>query len=194
MAQASGGANQQAMTTTDRLFDENRPLEIADQGCFFAGGRYVESEDGRNMLGQMFVQYQIPRNRSCPYPLVMIHGGGQTAVNFLGTPDGRRGWADYFVANGFAVYIVDQPARGRSGYFKGYGKAASRNTDSIAERFSAPERVNKWPQAALHTQWPGGGVPDDPAFDQFYASQVESMADIAALEGMMRESGSALLD
>ncbi len=182
------------MTTTDRLFDENRPLEIADQGCFFAGGRYVDSEDGRSMLGQMFVQYQIPRNRSCPYPLVMVHGGGQTAVNFLGTPDGRRGWADYFVANGFAVYIVDQPARGRSGYFKGYGKAASRNTDSVAGRFSAPERINKWPQAALHTQWPGKGVPDDPAFDQFYASQVESMADIAALEGMMRESGSALLD
>ena len=47
--------------------------------------------------------------------VVMIHGGGQTAVNFLGTPDGRRGWADYFVARGFAVYLVDQPGRGRTG-------------------------------------------------------------------------------
>ena len=177
------------------MFDENHPLEIADQGCFFAGGRYVETEDGRVMLGQMFVQYQVPRVRRHAYPLVMIHGGGQTAVNFIATPDGRRGWADYFVANGYAVYIVDQPARGRSGFFpKGYGDAARRNADSIAERFTAPEKYRLWPQAALHTQWPGSGVPGDAAFDQFYASQVESMADIAAVEGMMREAGAALLD
>jgi pimeloyl-ACP methyl ester carboxylesterase len=179
----------------DRLFDENHPLEIAEQGCFFAGGRYVETEEGRVMLGQMFVQYQVPRTRRHPHPLVMIHGGGQTAVNFLGTPDGRRGWADYFVANGFAVYLIDQPARGRSGFFaRGYGAAAHRDADAIAGRFTAPEIGKLWPQAVLHTQWPGSGVAGDPAFDQFYASQVESMSDIAAVERMMREAGCALLD
>jgi pimeloyl-ACP methyl ester carboxylesterase len=182
------------MTAPDNLFDERKPLEIADQGCFFAGGRYIEAQGGRTMQGQMFVQYQVPAKRRYPHPVVMIHGGGQTAVNFLGTPDGRRGWADYFLANGYAVYLVDQPGRGRSGYFTGYGQSASRATGAIAERFSAPERVNKWPQAALHTQWPGGGVADDPHFDQFYASQVASMEDIAQLEGMMREAGAALLD
>jgi pimeloyl-ACP methyl ester carboxylesterase len=176
------------------LFDEQRPLQIADQGCFFAGGKYVESAAGKVMQGQMYVQYQVPAKRRYPHPIVMIHGGGQTAVNFISTPDGRRGWADYFLANGYAVYLVDQPARGRSGYYPGYGKSASRATPPIVERFSAPERVNKWPQAALHTQWPGGGVPDDPHFDQFYASQVASMEDIAQLEGMMREAGAALLD
>ena len=36
----------------DRLFDAQHPLELADQGCFFAGGRYVET-DGRTMAGQM---------------------------------------------------------------------------------------------------------------------------------------------
>jgi pimeloyl-ACP methyl ester carboxylesterase len=178
------------MTSKDGLFDERQPLEIADQGCFFAGGRYVESEAGRTLQGQMFVQYQVPAKRRHPHPIVMIHGGGQTGVNFLGTPDGRRGWADYFVSHGYATYVVDQPARGRSGFFKGYGKSASRNADSIAGRFTAPENVNKWPQAKLHTQWPAG----DAAFDQFYASQVASMEDIAQLEGMMREAGSALLD
>jgi pimeloyl-ACP methyl ester carboxylesterase len=183
-----------AMTDAERMFDEKQPLEIADQGCFFAGGQYVETDAGRSMLGQMFVQYQLPRNRRHPYPLVMIHGGGQTAANFLGTPDGRRGWADYFLAYGFAVYVVDQPGRGRSGYYKGYGKAAHRNADSIAGRFSAPENLKQWPQAELHTQWPGSGMAGDPAFDQFYASQVESMTDITALERMMREAGAALLD
>ena len=140
------------MADAERLFDAAHPLEIADQGCFYAGGRYVETASGRTMLGQMFVQYQVPRKRRHLHPLVLIHGGGQTAVNFLGTPDGRRGWADYFVANGFAVYVVDQPARGRSGFFEGYGKAVHRNTDSIAGRFTAPEARKQWPQAERHTQ------------------------------------------
>lgn len=178
----------------EKLFDAKKPLKIADQGCFFAGGRYVEGEGGRTLLGQMYVHYQIPAKRRSPYPVVMIHGGGQTGVNFVSTPDGRRGWADYFLSHGYATYVVDQPSRGRSGFFKGYGKAANRDTESIAARFSAPERVKQWPQAQRHTQWPGSGVAGDPAFDQFYASQVESMADIAQLERMMREAGAALLD
>ena len=44
-------------------------------------------------------------------------------------------------------------------------------------RFAAPERFNFWPQAHLHTQWPGKGEPGDPVFDQFYASQVPSIED-----------------
>jgi len=180
--------------TEEKLFDARKPLRIADQGCFFVGGRYVEDGDARTMQGQMFVQYQVPARLKCPYPVVMIHGGGQTGVNFLGTPDGRRGWADDFLANGIATYVVDQPSRGRSGFYQGYGKSANRNTESIAERFSAPERAKLWPQAEHHTQWPGPGVADDPRFDQFYASQVASMADVAQLEGMMRHAGAALLD
>ncbi len=178
----------------DVLFDERQPLEIADQGCFHVGGRYVET-GGRTMMGQMFVQYQVPRQKRFPYPVVMIHGGGQTGVNFLGTPDGRRGWADYFVANGCAVYVVDQPGRGRSGFYSAsYGKAANRNTDQIAERFTAPERTKGFPQAKLHTQWPGSGVADDLHFDHFFASQVESIGDLASVEAMMRHAGSALLE
>jgi pimeloyl-ACP methyl ester carboxylesterase len=176
------------------LFDEKRPLQIADQGCFYAGGRYVEGANGRSLLGQMFVQYQVPAKRRYPHPVVMIHGGGQTAVNFISTPDGRRGWADYFLASGYAVYLADQPARGRSGYFDGYGVSAHRDAGTVAGRFSAPETKKLWPQATLHTQWPGAGREGDPAFDQFYASQVASMTDIAALEAMMRDAGAALLD
>ncbi len=92
-------------------------LEIAEQGAFSIPGRYVEVDGQTIMVGQMFVQYQVPKVRSRPYPVVMIHGGGQTGSNFLSTPDGRRGWADDFVANGYAVYVVDQSGRGRSGFF-----------------------------------------------------------------------------
>src|SRR5262249_28118793 len=51
-----------------------------------------------------------------------------------------------------------------------------------------------WPHAERHTQWPGVSDPHDPSFDQFYASQVESSTDLAAIEAMMREAGAALLD
>ena len=178
----------------DRRYDARKPLHIADQGMFFVGGRYVGAGAGRSMQGQMYVQYQLPAKRRRKYPVVMIHGGGQTAANFLSTPDGRRGWADDFLAHGYAVYVVDQPGRGRSGYYAGYGKSEARGTGPVTERFVAPERAGLWPQAKLHTQWPGKGSPGDPHFDQFYASQVASMTDVAALEGMMREAGAALLD
>jgi pimeloyl-ACP methyl ester carboxylesterase len=177
------------------LFDAAQPLAIADQGCFFVGGGYVASEQGSISGGQMYVQYQIPAQRKHPYPVVMIHGGGQTGVNFLGTPDGRRGWADYFLAQGYAVYVVDQPSRGRSGFIgKIYGESAIRGAEAVAERFTAPENARLWPQAHLHTQWPGSGTRGDTVFDQFYMSQVESMSDVGAGELMMRAAGSALLD
>ena len=122
----------------DRLFDANRPLEVADQGVFSIPGRYVEVDKQTVMVGQMFVQYQIPKTRTRPYPVVMIHGGGQTASNFLGTPDGRRGWADDFVANGYAVYVVDQSGRGRSGFFgDSYGKTRKPSVENVEQRFTA---------------------------------------------------------
>jgi pimeloyl-ACP methyl ester carboxylesterase len=170
-------------------------MSIAQQGYFFVGGKYTQTKDGQIMTGQMFVQYQIPSQRRHPYPVVMWHGGGQTGTNFLGAPDGRRGWADYFLERGYAVYVVDQPARARSGFFTGvYGATRRPATSSIAERFTAPEKAALYPQARLHTQWPGSGVAGDPVFDQFFSSQVEDIADVGVIEALNRDAGTALLD
>jgi pimeloyl-ACP methyl ester carboxylesterase len=170
-------------------------LAIAKQGYFFVGGSYVESKDGRIMAGQMFVQYQIPQTRKHKYPVVMWHGGGQTATNFLGTPDGRPGWADYFVSRGYAVYVVDQPARARSGYFtEPYGPTRRPVAKALSERFTAPELLNLYPQAKLHAQWPGKGTPGDAVFDEFFASQVEDMQDVNLMEDLNRKAGVALLE
>jgi len=188
------GMSEQPMAE-DRLFDANRPLEIADQGAFSIPGRYVEIDKQTIMVGQMFVQYQIPRNKTRPYPVVMIHGGGQTGSNFLSTPDGRRGWADDFVANGYAVYVVDQSGRGRSGFFGDvYGKTRKPSVGNVEQRFTAPKLKQLWPQASLHTQWPGPGTRGDATFDAFYASQVETIGDEGMIEEINREAGAKLLD
>jgi len=54
-----------------------------------------------------------PTPEELVYPLVMIHGGGPTTT-FTGTPEGRPGWADYFLKQGWPVYVVDQPGRGKT--------------------------------------------------------------------------------
>jgi pimeloyl-ACP methyl ester carboxylesterase len=171
------------------------PLVIAEQGYFYVGGRYRKVKNGKFMSGQMFVQYQVPQKRRHPYPVVMWHGGGQTGTNFLGTPDGRKGWAQFFLEHGYAAYVVDQPARGRSGFFtEAYGETRRPTTAAMSRRFTAPEHHNEYPQAKLHTQWPGTGVPGDPVFDQFFASQVEDIRDVRVIERLNREAGVALLD
>src|SRR5262249_4177031 len=82
------------------------PLNLARASYFFVGGKIDTSVEGSPMFGQMYVEYMIPARRSHPYPIVMVHGGSQTGTNFTGTPDGREGWAQYFVRRGYAVYVV----------------------------------------------------------------------------------------
>ncbi len=169
-------------------------LEIASQGYLFAGGKYVDGPDGKYMVGQAYVEYQIPKNRTHPYPVVMIEGGGQSGSNFTGTPDGREGWAQYFLKQGYAVYVVDQPGRGRSALSPGYGETIQRPTTWVQQQFTAPEKSNLWPQAKFHTQWPGTGLAGDPAFDQFYAEQLQAVSSFPRQQELNRDAGAALLD
>src|SRR5260370_28736200 len=92
------------------------PLAIAKQGYFFVGGKYSTVADKQLMNGQIYVEYQIPKKRTQTYPLVIVPGAAQTATNFNGTTDGREGWTQHFLRRGYAVYIVEQPGRGRSSH------------------------------------------------------------------------------
>lgn len=175
--------------------DEVGPLVISKQGYFFVGGKYVDVPDGQVMVGQAYIEYQIPKERTKPFPLVMIHGGGMAGANFTGTPDGRDGWAQYFLARGYAVYIMDQVGRGRSSYVTSvYGSTDLHTAQFLEMRHIAPERFKLWPQAHLHTQWPGTGTVGDPIFDQFEAQGVPQMTDDALKERLNRDAVVALLD
>jgi len=171
------------------------PLSIARQGYFFVGGKYSTVKDQQVMSGQLYVEFQIPSKQTHDWPIVMIHGGGQSGTNFTGTPDGREGWAQYFLRQGYAVYVVDQPGRGRAAYLADlYGGVTPPSLDNVQRRFVAPERYRLWPQARLHTQWPGTGAPGDAVFDQFYASQLPSIQDFTLQQVLNRDAIVALLD
>jgi len=169
-------------------------LLIARQGYFFVGGKYFDATDGRLMSGQMYVEFQIPAKVTRPYPLVMFSGGGQSGLNYTGTPDGREGWMQYFLRQGYAVYVLDQPSRARSAHQPEVGPQSRSSVDRIQERFTAPERAKLWPQAKLHTQWPGSGVAGDPAFDQFYAQNYPSLTSFPRQQELNRDAGATLLD
>src|ERR1700692_3173470 len=67
-------------------------LSIAKQGIFYVGGKYVESNGDMPMVGQAFVEYQIPQRQTHPYPIVMIHGGSQTGTGWVWRPLLCDGW------------------------------------------------------------------------------------------------------
>jgi pimeloyl-ACP methyl ester carboxylesterase len=178
------------------LIQEVTPVE---RSFFYVGGKYAGEKGKEVMQGAMYVEKLQPARASRKYPLVLFHGAAQTATNWMGTPDGRKGWAQYFVEQGFVVYMVDQPARGRSAWHGGIdGKLTSFSVPLVETIFTAPAELGNWPQAKKHTQWPGEGPRKgrmgDPIFDQFYASQVEGLASSAETQALVQAAGTALLD
>lgn len=130
-----------ALTAATTAF--SAPLTIEQQGTFAVGGTVVTSKGEYNarppvtqgktannfmdvynesvkLGGQTLhgdhatVHYQIPVNAH-RLPLVFLHGAGQSARSWQTTPDGREGWDNLFLRQGYGVYLVDQPRRGQSG-------------------------------------------------------------------------------
>ena len=106
--------------------DAAKNLVIREQGSFMAGGTVVTApgiyngiNDSRDLSGNTlhgdhaYVFYQIPA-KAKKYPIVFLHGWGQSGKSWETTPDGREGFQNIFLRKGFGVYIVDQPRRGRA--------------------------------------------------------------------------------
>jgi len=172
------------------------PLSLAKIGHVVAGGKYTEVKGRKIMNGQLYAEYFIPSRQTSPYPIVMVHGGGVSGAFYMGTPDGREGWAQFFLRKGYAVYVVDQPGRGRSAYVADlYGPlGGGGNPDNLSRTQTATARFNLWPQAKLHTQFPGTGVAGDPLFDAHFATTLPSIQDYVKVNTLVRDGLVALLD
>ena len=102
-------------------------LELEDEGSFFVNGQSIRSEypgaslvtgptpAGNITINQMYVHFRIPAARK-GVAIVMVHGSQHTGMTYETTPDGREGWATWFVRQGHPVYVVDHSGRGRSGF------------------------------------------------------------------------------
>ena len=171
------------------------PIVLARDGFFYVGGKPTKTGDRTVITGQMFVEYRIPAKQTHPYPIVMIHGGTRSGTTYLGAPDGREGWAQYFVRQGYAVYIAEQPGRGRSGYdAASYGSSRVANVESAIRRYLQQAKFKLWPQAHLHTQWPGTGEADDPVTIMMTSGFLPEITDFTKQQFLNRDALVALLD
>jgi len=71
-----------------------------------------------HMINQMYVQFMKPQaqNGKKHYPIAIVHGCCLSTKSWQTTPDGRMGWDEYFVRQGFDTYMIDQVSRARSGF------------------------------------------------------------------------------
>lgn len=114
--------------------------------------------------------------------------------DWLTKPDGNPGWADWFLSHGYEVYLVDVPYRGRSPWTPAVDDVVVFTAEKIREMFTACAKYATWPQAKLHTQWPGTGDMGDPVFDRLYASGVQMITSQEKQEVATQSALAALLD
>lgn len=171
-------------------------LVLRDMGSFHVGGKLVEisgrpvrdvtftpggvpakvDPNGTYMAGQMYVQYFIPANQRGAVPLLMWHGGGLTGVTWETTPDGRMGWSQWFLRQGWPVYVSDAVERGRAGWAM-YpdilpGEPVFLTTANPYERFRIGDGPGSFKQdPAQRRQLPGSQFPAE-GYDNFVKQNV----------------------
>lgn len=194
-------------------FAQDRPpLTLRDFGSFHVGGRPVTiagqpvkeimltpggapirvDPNGTYLVESVYVQYFLPADRHGAFPLLMWHGGGLSGVEFETTPDGRPGWLDYFVRQGWDAYNSDAVERGRAGFpppgvFQGDPMFVTRGRPFEQFRIGAgPGSWNDDP--AKRRQLPGSQFPMD-GYDNFIRQQSPRWVttDEAILRGYIAE-------
>ncbi|GME22578.1 uncharacterized protein LTHEOB_11244 [Neofusicoccum parvum] len=180
--------------------------------CFHVKGHPEADQTSERSAADctLYVEHLVPftsrpgRGETAKPPLVLIPGAAHTGACWVTKPDGEPGWSSFFLARGHEVYLVDPPRTGRGGGPWSSDAPGAPTPQFVAHRWTAVARHAPWPQARLHTQWPGAsatpttaiGQPGDPVFDAYVASLAPLLrgADEAGAQLAMRAAGAALLD
>ena len=83
---------------------------------FTATTSYAYDPNGQYAIEHAYVQYFVPDARNEHPPIILLHGGGMTGATGETTPDGRPGWLQLLLRQGFEVHVVDGVERGRAGW------------------------------------------------------------------------------
>lgn len=183
--------------------ESQRPLVIALQGSFMAGGTketmpgtfsfgHFNDPDGQNAYtDHAYVFYQIPVGKR-RYPIVMLHGGGQSGKTWETTPDGREGFQNIFLRKGYSVYVVDQPRRGRAGASSGGVTLSAKYND---KRLFSLFRIGDYPTAFAGTQFPSdsGSVEQLMRWATPDTGPYNDSVTAAAMTSVLRRSGRSIL-
>lgn len=173
------------MTAQLRAQTTDPALDIADWSYYWYGVEKTLMARGTAVNGrQIYVEHWIPRVVRHPYPVVLVHGGNRQAIDWLTTPDNRRGWAQILLEQGYKVYIVDRPGQGRVPYHPWlHGNYAAQT-----QTFEAAAAEVK------SAQWPGTGTPDSPEVAQFVAASCQAMPRNAVTQETWTSRGVMLLE
>jgi len=131
---------------------KQEPLAIQEQGSFAVGGTVVRTPgtynnnaptaEGQSLHGDhLYASYQLPQDPKA-LPIVMLHGAYQSGRSWETTSDGREGFQNIFLRRHFAVYLVDQPRRGRAGNST---VAATIEPTPYDQLFFDQFRIGTWP-------------------------------------------------
>ena len=160
-----------------------------------------QESQGRFWIGAggdapMYVESAGPEPGDDP-SLILIHGGGGQGLDWLGTPDGRPGWAPELARRWHRVYTVDRPGHGRGAQWAAaLGEmGAPPDAEGLGVLFRSPDGVH--PTAHLQTQWPGdrdGAPGSDPAILHMVASCRSMPTDLASAHTLERQLGAELVD
>ncbi len=161
-----------AFNVSAQTSEEQKPLVIEKQGSFAVGGTKLSESGGFDLAnplkpdGQTFhgdhayVFYQVPP-KARKYPLVFLHGAGQSKKTWETTPDGREGFQNIFLRKGFGVYLIDQPRRGEAG--KSTVEFTIKPTPDEQLWFTQ-FRIGNYPDYFPNVQFPK----DEASLEQFY--------------------------
>ena len=194
-----------AFAMSQAIYGENtKPLIIQEQGSFAVGGTVIKNEgvfdsskananspykvyppDGQTYHGDhAYVFYQKPVEMK-KYPLVFLHGGGQSGRSWETTPDGREGFQNIFLRKNYGVYIVDQPRRGRAGQGISSAQISPQNSDQYLYNFF---RIGLYPDYFEGVQF----SKDKEALNQYFRQVTPNTG--AFDEGIVSDAMSALFD
>lgn len=174
-----------------------RPVVARRNAHFWVGVERVQMPFGTVAKGQMYVYYEAPENVTKPHPIVLVHGGGGQGLDWMTTPDGRPGWMDYLVEDGWQVYVVDRPGHGRAAFHPdvlGAMGGPFPYEAAMAMFTAVAEGPLSHPAASGHTQWLDTGKIGDPYLDAFIASAGPMIADFAAAHALEQSRLAELLD
>ena len=134
-------------------------------GNFYVGN--ADTSSSTVIDGRAEVVYTRPDTATDKSPVVMVPGLGLSPYIYRTTPDGRRGWVEYFAEAGHPVYVFNPPRNVDSG---GLDTAALQNSDSAS--------LSRWSIDRAWPTWGFGPEVGDPYEDVRYP--VESVDQLVA--------------